>query len=144
SFAHQDRVSDVVFSPDGARILTASWDKTAKLWDAATPAELARWMKESGGVRAGRTASDSIAGSPSWQIESLSDIASGLQFSNEGSLVIVNEERRSQLSKQFQDLTQDFRPGARFIRWFFSIGRDRTIFPASDVKVVDWVDNALL
>ena len=25
-----------MFSPDGARILTASWDETAKLWDAAS------------------------------------------------------------------------------------------------------------
>jgi WD40 repeat protein/serine/threonine protein kinase len=144
SFAHQDRVNNVVFSPDGAWILTASWDKSAKLWDAATPAELARWTKESGGARAGRGASDSIAGSPAQQIESLSDVASGLQFSNDGLLVIVDEERRSQLTKQFRDLAQDFRPDARFIRWFFSIGRDRTIFPASDAKVADWVDNALL
>ena len=134
----------MVFSPDGTRILTASWDKTAKLWDATTPAELARWMKESGCDRAGRGASDSTAGSPVRQIESLSDIASGLEFSSDGSLVIVNEERRSQLTKQFQDLAPEFRPYARFIRWFFSIGRDRTIFPASDVKVADWVDNALL
>ncbi len=36
SFAYQDVVVDAVFSPDGARILTASWDKTAKLWDAAS------------------------------------------------------------------------------------------------------------
>ncbi len=143
-FAHQDRVNNVVFSPDGARILTASWDKTAKLWEAATPAELARRMKELGSERAARGASDSNADSPARQIESLSDIASGLQFSNDGSLVIVNEERRSQLTKQFRDLAQDLRPDARFIRWFFSAGPDRTIFPASDVKVADWVDNALL
>jgi WD40 repeat protein/serine/threonine protein kinase len=140
-FAHQDRVSNVVFSPDGARILTVSWDKTAKLWDAATPAELARRMRNLGDDRAGRGASDS---DPTRQIESLSDVASGLQFSNDGSLVIVNEERRSQLTKQFQDLARDFRTDARFIRWFFDAGPDRTIFPASDVKVADWVDNALL
>ena len=36
SFDHQDVVVDAVFSPDGARILTASRDKTAKLWDAAS------------------------------------------------------------------------------------------------------------
>src|SRR5271167_902018 len=49
---------------------TASWDKTARLWDAATPAEMARQMKESDGDRAGRGASDSIAGSPAEQIRS--------------------------------------------------------------------------
>ncbi|MBV8416312.1 MAG: protein kinase, partial [Verrucomicrobia bacterium] len=36
SFAHQDVVADVAFSPDGARILTTSWDKTARLWDATS------------------------------------------------------------------------------------------------------------
>jgi dipeptidyl aminopeptidase/acylaminoacyl peptidase len=144
TFVHQDRVNNAVFSPDGARIATASWDRTAKLWDAATPAELARRVKESDSDRAGRGRPDSIAGSAARQVKSLSDIASGLQFSNDGSLVMVNEERWSQLTKQFQGLAQDFRPDARFIRWFFSTGRDRTIFPASDVKVADWVDNALL
>src|SRR5271165_3851845 len=36
SFDHQDAVYAISFSPDGARVLTASWDKTAKLWDAAS------------------------------------------------------------------------------------------------------------
>jgi hypothetical protein len=30
------------------------------------------------------------------------------------------------------------------MRWFFSTGSDRTIFPASDVKIAEWVDNTLL
>ncbi|NER93532.1 MAG: CHAT domain-containing protein [Symploca sp. SIO1B1] len=30
---HEDIVSSAVFSPDGSQILTASWDKTARLWN---------------------------------------------------------------------------------------------------------------
>ena len=85
-----------------------------------------------------------MANSPTQQVESLSVIASGLEFSDEGSLVAVNEERRSKLTKQLKDLAQGLGPNARFIRWFFSTGSDRTIFPASDVKIAEWVDNALL
>src|SRR5215510_12269658 len=90
------------------------------------------------------SSSVSIANSPTQQVESLSEIASGLHFSDEGSLVAVNEEHRSKLAKQLKDLAQGLGPKARFMRWFFSTGSDRTIFPASDLKVADWVDNALL
>ena len=37
---HQNWVTDVVFSPDGRRILTGGKDNTAKLWDAQTGREL--------------------------------------------------------------------------------------------------------
>jgi len=86
----------------------------------------------------------SVANSPTQQVESLSEIASGLEFSDEGSLIAVNEEHRSKLTKQLKDLAQGVGPGARFIRWFFGTGSDRTIFPASDVKIGEWVDNTLL
>jgi dipeptidyl aminopeptidase/acylaminoacyl peptidase len=35
---HESWVQSAVFSPDGRRILTASWDGTARLWDAETGA----------------------------------------------------------------------------------------------------------
>ena len=144
SFEHQDTVPWAGFSPDGTRILTVSRDKTANLWDAATPAELARQVKEAGGEKSKIGTSVSIANSPSQQVESLSAIASGLEFSDEGSLVEVNQEHRSKLTKQLKDLAQGLGPGARFIRWFFSTGSDRTIFPASDVTIAERVENALL
>ena len=144
SFDHQGTVWWAAFSPDGARILTASWDKTAKLWDTATPAELARQVKESAHNITRTGSSVSMASSPAQQVESLSEIASGLHFSNDGSLVAVNEESRSKLTKGLKDLAQGFGPSPRFIRWFFSTGGDRTVSPASDVKVAEWVDNTLL
>ena len=36
------------FSPDGARIVTASDDRTARIWDAATGAEIARMTVDAG------------------------------------------------------------------------------------------------
>jgi eukaryotic-like serine/threonine-protein kinase len=39
-YGHTDRVESAAFSPDGSRIVTASWDRTAKVWDARTGAPL--------------------------------------------------------------------------------------------------------
>ena len=144
SFEHQDTIPWAEFSPNGTRILTASWDKIAKLWDAATPVELAQQLKEARRDTARIGPPGSMANSPAQQIESLSVIASGLEFTDEGSLVGVDEEHRSKLAKQLKDLAQGPGPSARFIRWFFSTGSDRTVFPASNVKIAEWVDNGLL
>ncbi len=38
---HGERVNSAVYSPDGTRIVTASFDKTARIWDARTGVQLA-------------------------------------------------------------------------------------------------------
>src|SRR5215469_1738117 len=38
---HAGLVNTAVFSPDGSRVVTASWDNTARVWDAATGASAA-------------------------------------------------------------------------------------------------------
>jgi WD40 repeat protein len=37
---HESWVNSAAFSPDGARIVTASWDTTARIWDATTGKEI--------------------------------------------------------------------------------------------------------
>ena len=39
-----------MFSPDGAHVLTASWDKTARLWETASGREVRRFEGHSDAV----------------------------------------------------------------------------------------------
>jgi hypothetical protein len=48
NFQHEGDVRSALFSPDGARILTASVDNTARLWDGGSGKLLATFQHESG------------------------------------------------------------------------------------------------
>jgi hypothetical protein len=43
---HSAPITSVAFSPDGQRIVTGSWDQTAKVWEAATSQQVAAWQRE--------------------------------------------------------------------------------------------------
>ncbi len=52
TLTHRDAVHAVAFSPDGRRLATACADRTARLWDVATGAQLAAPIGHEGDVRA--------------------------------------------------------------------------------------------
>ncbi|MBI2947504.1 MAG: protein kinase [Verrucomicrobia bacterium] len=56
--AHQSRINQVEFSPDGRRILTASADGTARVWDAATGQPFTPPMAHSNAVLSANFSSD--------------------------------------------------------------------------------------
>lgn len=47
---HADRVRSVRFSPDGRRVVTASYDHTARIWDAGTGREILQLIGHTDGV----------------------------------------------------------------------------------------------
>jgi len=55
---HKYRVSSAEFSPDGQSVLTASWDKTARVWDAQTGQPLTEPLKHNAEVRFARFSPD--------------------------------------------------------------------------------------
>src|SRR5438552_11351943 len=58
SMWHKDVVYSAQFSPDGRRIVTASWDKTARLWDAASGKPVGEPMKHEGQVNSAQFSPD--------------------------------------------------------------------------------------
>ncbi len=55
---HEENVTSAAFSADGTRVVTASDDKTARVWDAATGRELAALKGHEGSVRSAAFSGD--------------------------------------------------------------------------------------
>jgi eukaryotic-like serine/threonine-protein kinase len=55
---HEDRVRSVAYSSDGARLVTTSYDKSARIWDAATGLEISRLVGHDDRVRSAAFSAD--------------------------------------------------------------------------------------
>jgi WD40 repeat protein len=143
SLHHDDLVYSAVFSPDGSTILTASEDHNAKLWDAATARSLASLLTEFE-RRAADNDKPSADSSILRDIGLLSELASGREVADDGSLNVIPYFRFSELKQQLEDSAKNDQLLSRFIRWFCSAGEDVTTFPSSGIASAIWVDNQIL
>ncbi|MEW5803389.1 MAG: WD40 repeat domain-containing protein [bacterium] len=57
-FRHESIVTSAHFSPDGRWVVTASWDNTARVWDASTGKPVSEPMPHEGGIYSARFSSD--------------------------------------------------------------------------------------
>ena len=142
------------FSPDGTRVVTASEDKTARVWDARTGAALGEPLRHEGRVNSAQfspdgtrvvTASedqtarvwDVITGAPddAENLAALAEAVGGLTVNEFGAVVPVSDQlkRLDTLRAKAGSADQISNDPAfeAFFRWFFADPTTRTISPLS-------------
>ena len=101
---HEDALQDAAFSPDGTRVVTASDDGTARIWDAVTGKETMRLQAHKGVVRSAAFSPDgkviiTAVGKTAllWDVATGTELAQlvhervldSVQFSRDGRLVVT-------------------------------------------------------
>jgi energy-coupling factor transporter ATP-binding protein EcfA2 len=170
---HDDVVYSAQFSADGQRVVTASADKTARVWDAATGKALSEPMKHddrvysaqfsADGQRVVTASADNTAGL--WDIPTitrkdsaddanlLADLAeatAGLALQAFGQTEILAaltpdqvKATREKIATKFVKTSSNLTPLQRLMKWSVSDRRSRTISPLSEMTVAEWVENRI-
>jgi len=106
------------FSPDGTRVLTASMDKTAQIWDILPP-------------------NNAVA--PSW-LPDLAEAVGGLTISDSSAYIPVDPQKYFKLKAQLANASgDDF--WSKVGRWFFADRTTRTISPLSAMTTPDYLNH---
>jgi hypothetical protein len=170
---HDGAVWSAQFSPEGQRVVTASYDGTARVWDAATGKALGQPMKHDGPVNAAqfspegqRVVTASYDGTARvWDVLTittkdsaddvnllidLAEATAGLALQAFGQTEILAaltpdqvKATRDRIAVKFSGSFSSLTPLQRFLKWSVANPRTRPISPFSDLTVTDWVNNRI-
>ena len=134
---HHDQVWSAEFSPDGKRIVTASLDGTARVWDAATGWPLTERLRHRGKVFTAQfspdgervlTASSDGTGrvwdvptapvpAPAW-LPDLAETVGGFRLDAQRNFVFAGRTALEEIKSHQSQAQNDFY--TRFLNWFFA------------------------
>src|SRR4030095_16514001 len=167
---HEAQVYSAQFSPDGKRVVTASYDHTAKLWDAASGKPIGEPMKHHDWVNSAQFSPDGqqvVTASFDYTARlwdaaimtdkdtrknillliELAESTGGITLETVGqaeNLKLLTPEQviasREKIAAKFLGPSSKLTPLQRFMKWSVSDRRTRTISPFSQVTVSEWVE----
>jgi dipeptidyl aminopeptidase/acylaminoacyl peptidase len=170
---HENIVSSAQFSPDGQRVVTASEDKTARLWDAASGNAIGEPMKHESGVWSAQFSRDGqrvVTASfdktarlwdaaivtekdtreDSLLLAELAEATGGVTLETVGraeNLTVLAPEQviasRAKIAARFLGPSSKLTPLQRVMKWSVSDRRSRTISPFSQLTVSEWLENRI-
>jgi WD40 repeat protein len=154
---HDGIVRRTLFTPDGRKLLTASEDGTARLWDPETGHPVSEVLRHDGGVKSAAFTPDgarvvtcsSDKAVRVWEITSaplpvpewlpgLAEAVAAQRIDADESGQAVPVEDLYRLRRRLAS-NQEQTPYGRWARWFFADGASRSISPASDLNVPEYV-----
>jgi WD40 repeat protein len=158
---HEAEVQTAQFSPDGQRVVTASRDKTARVWDAYTGQSLTEPLKHEAEVQTAQFSPDGqrvvtasrdktarvwdvpslLMPVPHWLPE-LAEVFSQKRINSQGLLETVPEREFLRVRASVRQSTaQDLY--SRWARWLFADRNQRTISPFSTVSVPEYIERRI-
>ncbi|MFL6551740.1 MAG: WD40 repeat domain-containing protein [Chthoniobacterales bacterium] len=173
SMWQEGAVHSAQFSPDGQRVVTASRDKTARLWDATSGKPIGEPMKHEGGVFSAQFSPDGqrvVTASKDktarlWDamtvthkdtredillFAELAEATGGVALETVGqaeNLKSLTPEQvktsREKIAAKFLKPSSKLTSLQRFLAWSVADRRSRTISPLSQVTVSEWLENRI-
>jgi WD40 repeat protein len=161
---HQNDVNSAQFSPDGTRVVTASLDKTARVWDAQTGKPISEPMIHQNDVNSAQFSPDGTrVATASWDKTSrvwyvmpggkvlpewlprLAD-AVACQHLNDRSVFEPIGKDSVEVVKQIKNRVNDDKTNDDWViwgRWFLADRSTRTISPFSKITVPEYIENRI-